>query len=252
MLEVRNLCAGFGAQQVLKNVNFSLKPHRLTAVIGKNGCGKSTLCAAIGQQLRYTGEILLRGQNLMLMSPGERARSVSILPQMLTSPKVSVRELVMFGRAPYLDFGRRPQKRDFDAVDNAVRTMNLENMTERTVDGLSGGERQRAYLAMILAQETRLIVLDEPTTYLDLSYETAFLESLEHLKTKHKKTLMVVMHNLTQAVRYADDLVVLNDGTAAFFGSVEDCLEQNIIESVFGVKKHVFYENEKQFVMFTA
>ena len=252
MLEVKNLCAGFGARKVLNNVGFSLTPHKLTAVVGKNGCGKSTLCAAIGQQLRYTGEILFRGRNVTLMNPGERARAISILPQMLESPRITVRELVMFGRAPYLDFGKRPQQQDYAAVEGAISAMQLENMAGRFVSSLSGGERQRAYLAMILAQETRLIVLDEPTTYLDLAYETAFLTTLCELKTRHKKTLMVVMHNLSQAVRHADNLVVLSGGTVAFSGSVAACLEQNVLEEVFGVKKHVFYENGEPFVVFTA
>lgn len=252
MLEVKNLCAGFGAHQVLKNVSFSLTPHKLTAVVGKNGCGKSTLCAAIGQQLHYTGEILFRGQNITLMHPSERAKAISILPQMLTSPRITVQELVMFGRAPYLDFGKRPQKQDTEAVAKALSAMKLEHMAGRFVSSLSGGERQRAYLAMILAQETRLIVLDEPTTYLDLAYETSFLTTLSELKTRHKKTLMVVMHNLSQAVRHADNLVVLSGGAVAFSGSVEACLEQRVLEDVFGVKKHIFYEGGQQFVVFTA
>ena len=105
---------------------------------------------------------------------------------------------------------------------------------------------------MILAQETRLIVLDEPTTYLDLAYETSFLTTLSELKTRHKKTLMVVMHNLSQAVRHADNLVVLSGGAVAFSGSVDACLEQRVLEDVFAIKKHIFYEDGQQFVVFTA
>ena len=252
MLEINHLCAGFGRKPVLKDISFRLRPHKLTAVIGKNGCGKSTLCSCISQQVRYTGEILLGGRNLALMTPGERARTVSVLPQILKSPHVTVEELVLFGREPYLDFGKRPQKSDREAVARAISALELDRFSGRFIDGLSGGERQRAYLAMVLAQETRLIVLDEPTTYLDLTYETSFLNFLADLKAKHKKTLLVVMHNLSQAVRYADDLVVIDSGAVCYAGSVEECLEQNIIEAVFGVEKHVFYEDEKRFVLFSS
>lgn len=251
MLDVNDLCVSYGAKQVLSHVSFSLTPHRFTAVVGKNGCGKSTLCAAIGQRLRYTGEISYRGQSLALMSPGERARAISILPQVLPSPRVTVQDLVMFGRAPYLDFGKRPQKQDFDAVEEAICTMSLSGFDQRQVCDLSGGERQRAYLAMILAQQTRLVVLDEPATFMDLSFEASLLATLSALKSKHKKTLLVVMHNLSQAVRYADDILVMEDGGVRYFGSVRDCLQQNVIETVFGVKKHVFYEDGAQFVLFS-
>lgn len=252
MLKIDHLCAACRGTEILKDVSFSLTPHTFTAVLGKNGCGKSTLVSCINQQLRYTGKISFGDRDLALMPLGERARSVAILPQVLEIPHVTVEELVMFGRNPYLDFGRRPSPEDRAALDQAIVQTGLDALRHQQVDTLSGGERQRAYLAMVLAQQTRLIVLDEPTTYMDMENEAAFLETLIQLKGKSKKTLLVIMHNLSQALRCADHIVVLDNGRVVFDGPSQQCLDSGILEQVFHVKKHVFSENGEQFVIFTA
>lgn len=251
MLKLDHLSAAYKGAEVLKNISFSLTPHTFTAVLGKNGCGKSTLVSCINQQLRYTGRITFGESDLALMPLRERTRSIAILPQVLEIPQVSVEEMVMFGRNPYLDFGRRPTDEDCAAVENAITQIGIGHLRKKMVDSLSGGERQRAYLAMVLAQQTRLIVLDEPTTYMDMENEGAFLETLTTLKKKSKKTLLVIMHNLAQAVRYADHIIVLDAGHVVFDGSREKCLDSGILEAVFHVEKHVFTENGREFVVFT-
>lgn len=252
MLKIDSLTASYRNTEVLKNVSFSLTPHTFTAVLGKNGCGKSTLVSCINQQLRYTGKISFGDHNLALMPLRERARAVAILPQVMEIPHVPVEDLVMFGRNPYLDFGRRPSSEDRAAVESAIAQIGIEALREKMVDHLSGGERQRAYLAMVLAQQTRLIVLDEPTTYMDMENEAAFLQTLTQLKKRSRKTLLVIMHNLAQAVRYADHIVVLDGGRVVFDGATAACLESGVLERVFHVQKHIFSEGGQQFVVFTA
>lgn len=250
MLTIQNLRVSYGRREVLNNVSFSLTPHKLTAVIGKNGCGKSTLVGCVNQMLPYTGEISWSGQNLSLMPSTERARLVAILPQMLHRPNVTVEELVAFGRSPYVDLGRRLTSTDCAAIDSAIAQIGIEELRHAFVDRLSGGERQKAYLAMILTQDTRVIVLDEPTTYMDMAYTGEFFSLLGTLKNRHKKTLMVVMHDLTQAVRYADKIVVLDGGTVRFTDTTERALACGVIEKTFGVKRYMIVEENKERIFF--
>ena len=252
MLKFEEVSAAYSKTPILERVSFQLVPHKFTAVIGKNGCGKSTLVSCINQELRYTGEISFGDRSVALMPIRERARVIAILPQFLASPAVTVEELVAFGRSPYLDIGKRLSRADKEAIENAIQDVGLQALRYQRVDRLSGGERQKAYLAMILAQNTRVIVLDEPTTYMDAEYEAAFLNKLTELKTRHKKTLMVIMHNLTQAVNFADNVVVLHEKRVAFEGSTAQCLESGVLEQVFRVKKHVLMEEGKPLVFFTA
>lgn len=238
MLEIKNVSVRFGQKQILDNVSFSLRPHRLTALVGRNGSGKSTLLNCVNQQIPYTGEIREGEQNLALIPPRERAKAIAILPQTLPTPHITGRELAAFGRNPYLDFTGRLTDADRQAVERALRDADALSLEDRYADTLSGGEKQRIVLAMILAQNTHIALLDEPTAHMDLGYEAAFLELLQKLKTERKKTFLVILHDLAQAVRYADDLVVLDDGKVVFAGSKEECLEKEILENTFHLKRY--------------
>lgn len=238
MLEIKNLSAVIDKKQILTDISLKLIPHTLTAVIGKNGCGKSTLVSCINQRTSYMGEILFSGRNVSLMQPKERACLLSILPQALTAPHITVEELVKMGRSPYIDIGKHFTQADKNAVTQAISTIGIDGLKNCFIDEISGGERQKAYLAMTLAQDTRVMILDEPTTYMDMAYEHAFMALLDELKKKHKKTLLVIMHNLNQAIRHADRIAVMDSGSLVFDGSTEDCLGSDIIESTFGVKRY--------------
>lgn len=237
MLEVNNLTVSRQGKPVLESLSFTLQPHKMTVLLGKNGCGKSTLVSCINQTARYMGEILYNGCNIALMPPKERARLIAVLPQTLALPHITAAELAAFGRNPYVDIGRRLTAADRRTVEQAMSQTGVTNLHARFVDELSGGERQKAYLAMTLAQDTRLIVLDEPTTYMDMDYERSFLDGLERLKMERKKTLLVVMHNINQALRYADRVIVLDCGRMAFAGDVRDCVDSGVLEKVFHVKR---------------
>ena len=252
MLEIKNVSVRFGKKQVLDNVSFSLRPHRLTALVGRNGSGKSTLLNCVNQQLPYTGTICEGERNLALIPSRERAKSIAILPQSLPSPHITGREFVSLGRNPYLDFTGRLTGADKQAVEEALRDADALSLGDRYVDTLSGGEKQRIALAMILAQNTPIALLDEPTAHLDLGYEAAFLELLQKLKKERKKTFLVILHDLTQAVRYADDMIVLDSGKVIFAGSREECLEQEILEKTFGLKRYTVADDAGERMFFSA
>ena len=182
MLEIKNLSVRLGNRQILSDVSFSVRPHRLTVLVGRNGAGKSTLLSCVNQQIPYTGTITEGEKNLALLPPRERAKSVAILPQSLPSPHITGREMAALGRNPYLDFTGRLTENDKRAVENALRDADALELAERYADTLSGGEKQRVLLAMILAQNTPIALLDEPTAHMDLSNESSFLELRQNLK----------------------------------------------------------------------
>lgn len=238
MLELRNVSVKIGKNQILRDVSFVLRPHRLTALVGRNGSGKSTLLSCVNQQIPYTGEITEGERNLALIPPRERAKTVAILPQILPVPHVTAWEMAAFGRNPYLDFTGRLTDKDKQIVMSALEDADAAELAERYVDTLSGGEQQRVQLAMILAQNTPIALLDEPTSHMDQSHEAAFLELLQDLKQRKKKTFLVILHDLTLAAEYADDLIVLDGGEVIFSGTKEECLEKEVIEKNFDLKRY--------------
>ena len=194
MLSFHQVCASYGKNQVLDHIDFSLVPHKLTAVVGRNGSGKSTLVSCVNQELPYTGEITFSDRNLAVMTLRERAQLISILPQTLHSPAVTVEELTAFGRNPYLDFGKRMSPKDWQAVDDALEAIGISGLRDKLVTELSGGERQKAYLAMVLAQNTRVMILDEPTSGLDFKNMMRISEHLKALAQKGK-TILIITHD---------------------------------------------------------
>lgn len=238
MLEFNQVSVRLGGKQILQDVSFALRPHRLTVLVGRNGSGKSTLLACANQQLAYTGSILEGEKNLALLMPRERAKTVAILPQTMPTPHVTGWEMAAFGRNPYLDFTGRLTETDRKAVDAALSDASAAELADRYTDTLSGGELQRVRLAMILAQNTPIVLLDEPTAHMDQHHEAAFLNLLTQLKIRKKKTFLVVLHDLTLAAEYADDLVVLEEGRVIFVGTKEECLAKEILEKTFSLKRY--------------
>ena len=239
MIKISDLNVSFGRKQVLKNIDLAIKPHTFTVIVGKNGSGKSTLVSAINGTVNYTGGIAFSNQDLKLIPQREKAKLISVLPQILPTPHITVEQLVKMGRNPYVDIGRRFTAADTKAVDDALSAMEISAMRNDFIDCISGGERQKAYIALILAQQTRQLVLDEPATYMDMAYERQLMETLVRLKTHMHKTVVAVMHNLNMAVRYAQRIAVMDNGKIVFEGTTEECLEKQIIEQIFDVKRHI-------------
>lgn len=252
MLIWREVSVRLDGKTILEKVSFSLRPHRLTALVGRNGSGKSTLLACVNQQIPYKGEIWAKEQNLAGMAPGERARTVAFLPQTLPAPRITAWQMAAFGRMPYLDITGRLTEKDRQQVAKALADARAADLAERYVDSLSGGEKQRVALAMILAQDAPVALLDEPTAHMDLAYEDVFLQRLAELKKEQGKTFLVVMHDLSQAVQYADDLVVLDGGRVVFSGETEACLQTTVLEDTFGLRRYTFEEEGRKRIFFSA
>ena len=250
MLEIKDLSVQFGSRRVLDRVTFSLRPHRLTVLVGRNGSGKSTILNCVNQQLPYTGAIYEEGKDLALIPPRDRAKTIAILPQTMPSPHITGRELAAFGRNPYLNFTGWLTEADKQIVDEALRDADALSLADRYVDSLSGGEKQRILLAMILAQNTPTLLLDEPTSHMDLNYEGAFLELLRKLKNTRKKTFLVILHDLNLAAEYADDLIVLDGGQVVFAGTREECLDREVLEKTFGLRRYTVKDGEENRIFF--
>lgn len=250
MLSFHDLTVQLEGRKILSNLTFTLRPHRLTVLVGKNGSGKSTLLSCVNRLTPYTGRILEGEQDLALMPPKERARRIAILPQTIPAPHITGGEMVAYGRNPYLDITGRLTETDRRAVAAALADADAQALTHRYVDTLSGGEKQRIALAMLLAQNTPIALLDEPTAHLDQGYEAAFLRTLTQLKTSRKKTFLVVLHDLTAAARYADDLLVLDRGELIFSGTKDACLESGVLEDVFALKRFTFEEAGERRIFF--
>lgn len=249
MLTLHNVSVRLDGKDILKNVSFQLRPNRLTVLVGRNGSGKSTLLSCVNQQTPYIGTITVEGKDLSKLSARQRAKTVAILPQSLPAPQITLREMTAFGRNPYLDFTGRLTQTDQEMVEQAMVDAQAEDLAGRYVNTLSGGEWQRGALAMILAQNTPIMLLDEPTAHMDLAYEAQFLERLTRLK--EKKTILIVLHDLNLAAQYADDVVVLDDGQLKFWGTKDACLEKEVLEKTFGLRRFTI-EEEKRRCFFAA
>ena len=250
MLEFKNISVTKNKKEILKDVSFSVKPHTVTAVIGKNGSGKSTLLSCLTGESRYTGAIHFSDSDISLMSKRQRAATVAFLQQNLPVVPITVENLVAMGRTPYIDIGKHLTEKDKEQIEKAIVSVGIESIRHKKLSEISGGEKQKAYIAMVLAQNTRVVALDEPTTYMDVQYEKEFMSLLRELKEKHKKTLLVVMHNLSRAAEIADYILILNEGRVAFSGEKEEVIQSGKIESTFGVKKYEIELDGKRKVIF--
>lgn len=235
MLKIENLSAFYGKKQVLFDLNFTVERGRFTVILGANGSGKSTLMSVLTSGVAYSGKITLAGRDISEIPPRERAKIISFLPQNLPVTQFSVRETVAFGREPYISF--KPTDSDDTIIDRAIEKCGISHLSGKKLTEISGGERQMAYLAMTLAQNAEIMLLDEPTTYMDASRARRFLDILKE-SISEGKSVVAVMHDLTQAVKYADNIILIDGGKLIFVGTRKDCVESGVIERVMGVEKH--------------
>lgn len=233
MITIKNLTAAYSGKTILSELNITIPHGKITALIGPNGCGKSTLLKAVSGSLKTTGSVVLLDQDLNKLSSRNRAKLLSILPQSPVTPEgISVRQLVNFGRNPYLSHWGGLTAQDKQKVSDALQETGLTELAERPVDSLSGGQRQRAWIAMIVAQDTEYVLLDEPTTYLDLTHQIELMEMMR-LMNIQGKTIIVVLHDLNQACRYCDHLVVMKNGKIVAQDSPDRIFNSELLEQVF-------------------
>lgn len=233
--------AGYGDTTVLNAIDLVVPPGKLTALVGPNGCGKSTFLSALCRILKTTsGQVLLDGKEIHDRPTREVARRLGLLPQSPLVPEsISVYDLVSRGRYPHQGLLRQWSQRDADAVADALALTETAEYSQRPVDSLSGGQRQRCWIAMTLAQETGIILLDEPTTFLDLRYQVEILSLLASLVRDHGRTIAVVLHDLNFAAAHADHIVMMKDGRIVASGPTEETFTSERIEAVFQVPVHI-------------
>ena len=236
MLELRGIAAGYGGTPVLREVSFTVPKGSLTALIGPNGCGKTTLLRAAARQLPLlAGEILLDGRPVSSYGRTEFARKAAFMPQVRSVPAITAGALVAHGRFPHLGFSRRLRPEDRAAVQAAMEATGVADWANRDLRALSGGERQRVYLAMALAQDTDLILLDEPTTYLDPGRQFELLDLIASLPGRGK-TMVMVLHDLSHALRYSTQLLLLEQGRLVQRGTPEELYAGGQLDRVFGIR----------------
>lgn len=246
-LRAHDLSLGYGSNPVVVDgLDLALPAGGITAIIGPNGCGKSTLLRALGRLMAPTsGVVLLDGSDVQHRPTRDVARELGLLPQGATCPDgLTVEDLVARGRYPHRGRWRSWSTRDQEHVDAAIEQTNLTDLRDRLVDQLSGGQRQRAWIAMALAQDTQTMLLDEPTTYLDLAHQIEVLDLLARLNRERGRTIVLVLHDLNEAARYADRIVAMRDGRIAADGPPATVLTQATVERVFALPCRILHDPE--------
>lgn len=235
MIEIRALSAGYSGRTVIHSLDLTVPRGKITVIVGPNGCGKSTLLKTLAGILPASGgSVLLDGRELASLSPRERAQSVAYLAQGRQVPEITALRLVLHGRFPYLSYPRRYRREDREIAMGCLERMGVAHLADRPLHTLSGGTRQKVYIAMALAQDTPAVLLDEPTTYLDVPHQMQMME-LARLLADEGKTVVPVLHDLTLALRTADCLAVMEEGRLAASGTPEEVLASGRLEQVFGV-----------------
>lgn len=248
ILQAEDICVGYEGKEVLKNVNIDVSQEDVVAVVGPNGSGKSTLMKVLSRTLKpQRGKVLLSGTNINEMNTTGIARRLALLPQVKMVPAdFSVETLVGYGRYPHLGFGSKLKQKDYEIIDWALEKTDLLKLRHRYVRTLSGGERQRAWIAMALAQKTDILLLDEPTTFLDISYQLEILELLKELNKTLGLTIIMVLHDLNQAVRYSDRTYALKDGLLYKYGDSNDLLTKELLKDVFRVEGDILTDKTNE------
>ncbi|GIQ68135.1 iron-dicitrate ABC transporter ATP-binding protein [Xylanibacillus composti] len=235
------LQVGYGEHRIIQELTATIPNQQITTILGPNGCGKSTLLKAMTRIIPVqAGAVILDGKPIMQEKTKEIAKKLAILPQTQESASgLTAGELVSYGRYPYQQGLGRLSKRDCEVIDWAMEVTGTLHYKYRPVDALSGGQKQRVWIAMALAQETDMIFLDEPTTYLDLAHQLEVLELLQKLNEEQGRTIVMVLHDLNQAARFADHLIAMKDGRIVKAGSAEEVMRKDVLRHVFHIDAEI-------------
>ncbi|KMY55342.1 iron ABC transporter ATP-binding protein [Bacillus sp. FJAT-27231] len=251
MVEVNNVSKRYGSKAVIDHVSVSIPKGKITSFIGPNGAGKSTLLSMISRLItKDEGEILIDGQNVKQAKSKELAKKVAILKQTNhLNLRLTIRELVSFGRFPYSQ--GKLTREDWKHVDEAIHYMELEEIQNKYIDQLSGGQRQRAFIAMVIAQDTEYVLLDEPLNNLDMKHSVQIMKVLRRLTNELGKTVVIVIHDINFASCYSDYIVALKDGKVAKEGTVDEMMERSVLRDIYEIDMKIeTVDNEKICVYF--
>ncbi|MGM7634636.1 ABC transporter ATP-binding protein [Bacillus sp. Hm123] len=241
MFETSNLTVHYGKKEILKDFSLFFPDKSITSIIGPNGCGKSTLVKTLARIIQPTkGAILIDGKDLQELHTKDIAKKIAMLPQSAQAPSgVTVVQLVSYGRFPHQNQLSALKQEDYEAIHWALNVCGLDDLKDTKVDQLSGGQRQRVWIALSLAQQTEMLILDEPTTYLDMSFQLELLTLLKDLHEKQQYSIVMVLHDLNHASRFSDYLVGMKDGKVIVHGTPEQVMTEENIQLLFNIEASI-------------
>lgn len=250
-MEIKHLFFSYGKNMVIKDLNLKIEKGKITTLLGANGCGKSTLFKLITRvEKPKMGLITLDGKNIKNIDRKEFAKKVAIVRQKnQISGDIRVKELISYGRNPYLGFMQKPNQEDKVKIDQAIEVCGLDKIRNEKVNSLSGGQVQRAWIAMAIAQDSEILLLDEPTTYLDIKYQVEILKLVKDLNKNLGKTIIMVLHDINQSIEYSDTIVGMMKGQIEFRGKADEVLTGEKISKIYDTKLKIIDIENKKYVL---
>ncbi|WP_122641074.1 MULTISPECIES: ABC transporter ATP-binding protein [unclassified Romboutsia] len=240
-IETKDLNISYGSLDIVKDLSLSIPKGKITTIIGANGCGKSTILKTVARILQpKSGNIYINGKDINSQKTKDLAKVMAVLPQSPQAPSgLTVEELIAYGRFPHQSGFGKLKKEDNNIIDWALEVTGISEFRDRQIEALSGGQRQRAWIAMALAQETDILVLDEPTTYLDLAHQLEVLNLLEELNKKQGTTIVMVIHELNNAARFADHMIGVKKGQIVCEGNAHDVMTKENLKELFNIDAEI-------------
>lgn len=252
MIKVKNLCFSYDKDKsFIKKLNVEIEKGKITTILGPNGSGKSTLLSIFaGLNKPTSGEIIINNKSIKKIKLKDLAKEIATVHQQNTIPSdITVKELVSYGRIPHKKYFQGNDENDDQIIDWAIKRTGLEDLEDKVVMSLSGGERQRAFIAMALAQKSKILFLDEPTTYLDIYHQVEILELVKELNEEEDLTVIMVLHDINQAIKYSDNVIVMKCGELIASGKVNEVIDMNLLNKVYKIGGFISeIENEIFFV----
>ena len=250
-MKVNDLYFAYDKEDIIKGVCFEIKRGKITTLMGANGCGKSTLFQLMTKNLKpRLGNVTLDEKDINTTKLKEFARNVAIVHQYNKAPSdLLIENLISYGRLPFLNHLQQPREEDKNIVQWALEVVNLKELRKRPIGQLSGGQRQRAWIGMSLAQKPKILFLDEPTTYLDVKYQIEILRLIKHLNEKYDMTIVMVLHDINQAIHYSDEIIGMKNGNILFQGNPNEVITEESIQEMYGIHLDVEHFKEQKYVL---
>lgn len=250
-MKVNDLYFAYDKEDIIKGVSFEIKRGKITTLMGANGCGKSTLFQLMTKNLKpRLGNVTLDEKDINTTKLKEFARNVAIVHQYNKAPSdLLIENLISYGRLPFLNHLQQPREEDKNIVQWALEVVNLKELRKRPMGQLSGGQRQRAWIGMSLAQKPKILFLDEPTTYLDVKYQIEILRLIKHLNEKYDMTIVMVLHDINQAIHYSDEIIGMKNGNILFQGDPNEVITEESIQEMYGIHLDVEHFKEQKYVL---